>query len=59
MGREDRGNEMLIYCINFVSVDIAENETPESLKDKVQLLEQQCFVEALNMVISGQIKLGE
>lgn len=40
-------------------VGIAENETPETLKDKVQKLEQECFLEALKMVIDGKLVIGE
>lgn len=50
-------------------VDIAENETPgcsygrielsrlDTLKDKVQKLEQECFLEAIQMVIDGKLSL--
>lgn len=39
-----------------VSIDL-QNDTPETLKDKVQKLEQKCFLEALNNVINGIWKL--
>ena len=38
---------------------IIENETPETLKDKVQKLEQECLLEALKMVIDGKLNIGE
>jgi len=38
---------------------ISENETPETLKEKVQKLEQECLLEALKMVIDGKLIIGE
>lgn len=40
------------------SCGIEPGETPESLKDKVQKLEQQCLLEALGMVASGKLEIG-
>lgn len=40
-------------------LEINENETPETLKDKVQKLEQECLLEALKMVIDGKLVIGE
>lgn len=39
-------------------VDISPDETPETLKDKVQRLEQECFIESLQLVIEGKLSLG-
>lgn len=39
-------------------LDIAPDDTPESLKDKVQVLEQQAFVETLLRVIKGELSIG-
>ncbi len=38
---------------------IEKGETPESLKDKVQKLEQQCILEAVKRVIEGKLVIGE
>lgn len=38
--------------------EIAPGETPESLKAKVQTLEQQCLIEAIRMVSEGQMSIG-
>lgn len=40
------------------SCEVAPEETAESLKEKVQKLEQQCFLEALDMVANGKLKVG-
>ena len=37
---------------------ILPNDTAETLKEKVQKLEQECFLEAIKMVIEGKIDLG-
>ena len=34
------------------------NDTPESLKERVQRLEQECILEALGKVISGRLAIG-
>lgn len=39
-------------------VAIADGETPDTLKEKVQKLEQECFVESIQLVIDHKIKLG-
>ena len=39
-------------------VKIAHGETPETLKEKVQKLEQECFLEAIKMVSDGKLKIG-
>ena len=39
-------------------VKVAEEDTIESLKEKVQKLEQECFLEALKMVIENKIIIG-
>ncbi len=39
-------------------VKVAEEDTIESLKEKVQKLEQECFLEALKMVIENIIIIG-
>jgi len=39
-------------------IKVAENDTVESLKEKVQKLEQKCFLEALKMVIENKIIIG-
>ncbi|HZX19788.1 MAG TPA: phosphoribosylglycinamide formyltransferase [archaeon] len=36
-------------------ISITKNETAESLKEKVQKLEQECFLEAIKMVTQGKI----
>jgi len=38
--------------------EIEDNETPETLKIKVQKLEQECLLEALKMVIDGKLTIG-
>ena len=38
-------------------IKVAENDTVESLKEKVQKLEQKCFLEALKMVIENKINI--
>ena len=40
-------------------VKIAHGETPETLKEKVQKLEQECFLEAIKMSIEGKLHIGE
>ncbi len=40
-------------------VKIVPGDTAETLKEKVQKLEQECFLEALKMVIEGKISIGE
>ncbi|MEK6958330.1 MAG: phosphoribosylglycinamide formyltransferase [archaeon] len=39
-------------------VKIAASETPETLREKVQKLEQESFLEAIKMVTQGQISIG-
>lgn len=39
--------------------EIVPGETPETLKEKVQKLEQECFVEAIKMVSEGKIIIGQ
>jgi len=39
--------------------EIEDNETTQTLKDKVQKLEQDCLLEALKMVIDGKLIIGE
>lgn len=40
------------------SCEVSPNDTPESLKEKVQRLEQQCLVESLRMLEKGRLKIG-
>ena len=37
---------------------IVENDTPETVRDRVQKLEQECFVECLQKVIDGSLLIG-
>jgi len=38
---------------------VQDDDTPDTLKGKVQKLEQECFLEALKSVIDGKIIIGE
>ena len=40
-------------------VKIADGETSDSLKEKVQKAEQECLLEAIKMVTEGKISIGE
>jgi folate-dependent phosphoribosylglycinamide formyltransferase PurN len=35
------------------------NDTPETLKEKVQKLEQECILKAIKMVIDKKLAIGE
>ncbi|VVC00636.1 Phosphoribosylglycinamide formyltransferase [uncultured archaeon] len=39
--------------------NVTPNDTPDTLKKKVQNLEQECFLEAIKMVIEGKLVIGE
>jgi len=46
-----------ILCQRTVLIE--EGETPETLKEKVQKVEGECFLECLQQVIEGRLVLGE
>ena len=40
-------------------IEVSEADTPETLKEKVQKIEGECFLEAIKMVTEGKISIGD
>ena len=48
---------MIKHILNNHAYQYAEGDTPETLRDRVQKLEQDCFLECIQNVIDGKLKL--